>query len=166
MPKRTKTLTTQAAIRAAFAELRSEDEVEVKFKPLTDQVWLQAEDPDSGRAEAVADSNGDDLPASLLADIIAGRAVTGTVDASDTAPDGEVKIEMPRHGTYVWVDASYLAALRVLPGSKEIKVDGLSYPLVLKADGTASVGCQTLTRKGCEQAFRALAKHLGYEVTD
>ena len=40
-------------------------------------------------------------------------------------------------------------------------------PFGAGGDGHAGprVGCQTLTRKGCEQAFKVLADHLGYTLT-
>ncbi len=164
MPKRTKTITAPTAIREALQKAEPGDLFEVTFRPLTVPVWLQAEDPDEGRPEELVDAAGDAVSPGVLADIVCGRPVRCEVDACNG--DDEVKFTIERHDTYIWVAPSHVAALRKLPGPKTVEIDGLSYQLTLKPDGTASVGCQTLTRKGCEQAFRALAEHLGYEVTD
>jgi hypothetical protein len=59
-----------------------------------------------------------------------------------------------------------IASLIVHPRPVRVDIDGLAYVLVLNPDGSAKVGCQDITAKGCEQAFRALAAHLGYDIEE
>ena len=60
-------------------------------------------------------------------------------------------------------EVANIASVRHLPAPTIVQIDGLEHDLVLHADGRATAGCQTLPL-GCEQAFRALAAHLGYDI--
>lgn len=154
---------TKRKIAEAFANLKEGDRVEVQFKPITDPVWIKMSDG----VPCIHDAADEPLWSGLLADVVAGRAVTTTIDEiGDTV---RARVERPIESEQienVVLTADHIARMHVLPSPKPVAVEGLEWPLVLHPEGHAVVGCQTITREGCEQAFRALAEHLGYEVTD
>jgi hypothetical protein len=114
--------------------------------------------------ERFSDANGDGVSGETLACIIKQSTLNVTVGSKHGG--GEVKLHDDR--SYTWVTAAYITAItsRMSPTTRA-HVDGLTYEMVLNAEtGECNVGCQTLTRAGCEQAFKALGAHLGYEITD
>lgn len=144
--------TTSAQIRAAVERAIREDlSIELMCKPITDPCWR-----DEG---AIVDADGALEPA-ILAAIVDGKPITGCPSTNWG------KWHIGQDDDLLVFEVKHIASVRTLPAPTIVQIDGLEHDLVLHADGRATAGCQTLTPKGCEQAFRALAAHLGYDIED
>jgi len=170
-----KTLTTRDAIDKFIKSLHrlTDDEVNahasllIKFKPITDKAWRQR----NGR---IAEMTGDALQPEWLSWIVLGTVETFRIsDLTCMEPEGDDGwIFLHRDNVVdLRVTAAHIASLTVSESPivseppPSYNIDGLTNPMTPQPSGEVRVGCQTLTRKGCEQAFKVLADHLGYTLT-
>lgn len=144
---------TSKRIKTTVSALQDSQRIEVLFKPITDKVWLDGDG-------AIVDASGVQIDAGILGKIAHRKTCAGRVVCGDS-----VRLHDERTSEYIDLTAAHVEAIRVLPGPTTVKVDGLRYDLVLHPEGHAVVGCQTITEAGCLQAFKALAEHLGYELS-
>lgn len=145
--------TTPAQIRAAVERaIRDDLPIEILCKPIADPCWRD----DDG---AIVDAEGGLAPGAL-ASVVDGKPFAGCPRTSWS------KWHIGQDDDLLVFEVKHIASVRTLPTPTTVQIDGLDHDLVLHADGRATAGCQTLTPKGCEQAFRALAAHLGYDIED
>ena len=166
-------LTSRKAIEAALKNLKADDIVSVVFKPSTDHIWLYHDD---AGAPNFGDAFQDCMWTCMVASIASGSVRVLKVDtaAEDTVPREDevarfatcVRVKDPKSEAAMIVAPELIASLIVHPRPVRVDIDGLAYILVLNPDGSAKVGCQDITAKGCEQAFRAFAAHLGYDIEE
>jgi hypothetical protein len=154
----TKKLTSQNAIEDALDLADIGTRVRVKFKDITDVEWLC----DDTGTDIIADMAGNALKPAVLAAIVAGVAREYTVSAKDVA----TQLTHEASDENLWVTHSVIKSLAVLPSPKAIAIDGCPAIIVLNPDATMRFATWTITQKGCEQLFRALASHLGYELEE
>lgn len=156
---------TKKAIAAAIEALTPDAVIEVTLKPITDPCWRREDDADDSKVY-IDDADCDDLQGMWLSAAVTGYSMRArVVDVCEFSDGHGMRLE-----TDDWMISllpEHVRSLAVIKtGPLRVDVDGLrGYRLEFQADGSCKVGCQTLTRKGCEQAFCALAAHLGYEVT-
>lgn len=152
------THTTQAAIKAALKAQRHDIEAVLTFKPLNDPVWVN--DGDFG------DALGSELTVRELAVLSQNKSEVYALSNFDQRGVGTAEARLVNAtDVYFTITAKHLASLTIIPPAEKVAVEGLEHGLEFHTNGTLKVGCSTITKKGCEQAFRALAKHLGYTLT-
>lgn len=150
MSKKTK------SIEKLLADAKKGDRFRVILTSVTAPIWIAKDD-------VFVDANGDCILCGHLARIVRGVALD--MEVTDIR-DGKFRMA-EAEGDYIWVTADYITSLVSIPGPIKIRPDGLSYEAVFNAEtGECKVGCQTLTRAGCQQVFVALAAHLGYELSE
>lgn len=151
-----KKLTSQNAIEDALDRAEIGTRVLVTFKCITDTEWLI----DDAGTDIISDMEGNALKPATLAAIVSGVAREYTVSAKDEA----TLLTHKASDESLWVTHSVIKSLAVLPSPKTITIDGYPAVIVLNPDATMKFATWNVTQKGCEQLFRALAGHLGYEV--
>ena len=150
---------TQAAIAKILADCKTHDLFTVTFAPITSPAWLK----DQVGETLFVDANDDHVDPETLGLIAKSMSIDVYIDERR---DNIACMGM-YGGRYIWVAANHIA--NIIPRKSPIttaKPEGLAYDMAFNAKtGECKVGCQTLTRAGCEQAFKALGAHLGYDIT-
>lgn len=151
---------TQTAIAKILADCKVGDLFTITFATSTDPVWIVTDE----YGVAFRDANGDQVYARHMGPIATGRAIDVEVI---NQRDGMTAM-CCTGGDYLWIKAKHLRSIapRVSPFTTA-KIADLDYDMEFNVKtGECKVGCQTLTRAGCQQVFVALASHLGYELSE
>jgi len=166
--------TTRKGIQKAVAQMPLESTITFKLRPIEHHSWCWNDE----NVNYIGDGVSHPLSPSVLRRVVERDTMTGVIsqreirtryDGNDREVHDEVIHVMLENGedddSTVWLFADQIESIHVnapLSG----KVDGLPHLLKFQRDGSLKVGCQTITPAGVEQAFRALAQHLGYELTE
>ncbi len=152
--------TSRKAISKILSASVCGDRLKVVFAPVTEACWLRK---NVHGKDGICDAEGSGIYSATMARIVDGNPCTMRV----TGGTSLIVTLMDESGEEpICISAMHIAAIESLPSPVNVQVDGLSYELALDpSTGECKVGCQTLTRLGCEQAFRALGAHLGYKIT-
>ncbi len=167
--------TTRRGIQKAVAQMPLESTITFKLRPIEHHSWCWNDE----NVNYIGDGVSHPLSPSVLRRVVERDTMTGIVDQREmrTRYDGndrEVRGEVihvmlenrEEDDSTVWLFADQIESIHVDAPPLSCKVDGLSHPLKFQRDGSLKVGCQTITPAGVEQAFRALAQHLEYELTE
>lgn len=167
--------TTRKGIQKAVAQMPLESTITFKLRPIGHHSWCWTDE----NVNYIGDGVSHPLSPSVLRHVVERETMTGIVsqreirvryDGNDREVHGEVIRVMLENeendDSTVWLFADQIESIHVVAPPLSCKVDGLPHLLKFQRDGSLKVGCQTVTPAGVEQAFRALAQHLEYELTE
>ena len=167
--------TTRKGIQKAVAQMPLESTITFKLRPISHHSWCWTDE----NIDYIGDGVSHPLSPSVLRRVVEQSTMTGIVNQREirTCYDGndrevcrEVIRVMLENGedddSTVWLFADQIESIHVDAPPLSCKIDGLPHLLKFQRDGSLKIGCQTITPAGVEQAFRALAQHLGYELTE
>ena len=151
-------LTTKRAINAAIKKLTDDQCVTVKFKPITDKVWL-----DDGRVE---DNDGDAIEPGILGQIVAGKSADFTCSEPYGYDGADVRLYADDNSDEsVVVDARHIAELTVGKAPPApVTVSGMSITMTFKESEIEVYG-QTIRKAGALIALKSIAEKLGAKLT-
>jgi len=146
--------TTRKGIQKAVAQMPLESTITFKLRPIEHHSWCW-NDENVNYMTGIVDQR------EIRTRYVNNREVCGEV----------IRVMLENGGdddddSAVWLFADQIESIHVVAPPLSCRVDGLSHLLKFQRDGSLKVGCQTITPAGVEQAFRALAQHLGYELTE
>ena len=166
--------TTRKGIQKAVAQMPLESTITFKLRPIEHHSWCWNDE----NVSYIGDGVSHPLSPSVLRHVVERNTMTGIVDQREIRTRyvnnrevcGEVIRVMLENGedddSTVWLFADQIESIHVDAPPLSCKIDGLPHLLKFQRDGSLKIGCQTITPAGVEQAFRALAQHLGYELTE